>query len=145
MDCMCLENLSGTRYEIRYRIIVGILSKTWRFTFFKRYANNTTKCILIYSLYRTILPYKVKMQYVQISSKSDTSIKHPISGQSTPIVKEEEKDHGHSTNQVEQFYVLSALGSREVKNLSNLNCAVTHLCLYCVQYVGWSAGTWIAF
>ncbi len=33
------------------------------------------------------LRYKVKTQYVQISNIIDTSIKHPISGQSTPMVK----------------------------------------------------------
>ena len=34
-----------------------------------------------------VLPYKVKTQYVQVSNIADTSIKHPISGQSTPMVK----------------------------------------------------------
>ena len=33
------------------------------------------------------LSYKVKTQYVQISNNIDTSIKHAISGQSTPKVK----------------------------------------------------------
>ena len=33
-----------------------------------------------------ILPYKVKMQYVQISTLIETSIEHPISGQSTQKV-----------------------------------------------------------
>ena len=32
-------------------------------------------------------PYKVKMQYVQVSNNIDTSIKHRISGQSTLMVK----------------------------------------------------------
>ncbi len=32
------------------------------------------------------LPYKVKMQYVQISNLIDTSIKYPISGQSISTV-----------------------------------------------------------
>ncbi len=36
---------------------------------------------------REELPYKIKTQYVQISNIIDTSIKHPISGQSTPMVK----------------------------------------------------------
>ena len=35
----------------------------------------------------TFLPYQVKTQYVQISNMIDTSIKHPISGQSTPMGK----------------------------------------------------------
>ena len=34
-----------------------------------------------------LLPYKVKMQYVQISNIIDTSIKHQISNQSTPMIK----------------------------------------------------------
>ena len=34
------------------------------------------------------LPYKVKMQYVQISNIVDTSIKHQISGQFTSMVKD---------------------------------------------------------
>ena len=34
-----------------------------------------------------ILLYKVKMQYVQVLNIVDTSIKHQISGQSTPMVK----------------------------------------------------------
>ena len=33
------------------------------------------------------LPYKVKMQYVQISNIIDTSIKRTISGQPSPMVK----------------------------------------------------------
>ena len=36
---------------------------------------------------RLYLPYKVKTQYVQISNILDTSIQHPISGPSTPMVK----------------------------------------------------------
>ena len=36
---------------------------------------------------RTDLLYKVKTQYVQISNIVDTSIKHPISDQSTTVVK----------------------------------------------------------
>ncbi len=32
------------------------------------------------------LPCKVKTQYVQMSNIIDASIKHPISGQSTPMV-----------------------------------------------------------
>ncbi len=35
----------------------------------------------------TTLAYKVKMQYVQVSKIADTSIKHPIWGQSSPMVK----------------------------------------------------------
>ena len=35
-----------------------------------------------------ILPYELKTQYLQISNIIDTSIKRPISGQSTPMVKD---------------------------------------------------------
>ena len=35
-----------------------------------------------------VLPFKVKVQYVQTSNVIDPSIKHPISGQSTPMVKD---------------------------------------------------------
>ena len=35
----------------------------------------------------TVLPHKVKTQYVQLSKIIDTSIKSPISGQSTPMLK----------------------------------------------------------
>ena len=34
-----------------------------------------------------MLPYKVNMQYVQISNIIDNSFKRPISTESTPIVK----------------------------------------------------------
>ena len=34
------------------------------------------------------LPYKVKTQYLQILNMIHTSIKHPVSGQSTSMVKE---------------------------------------------------------
>ncbi len=34
-----------------------------------------------------VMSYKVKTQYWQISNIIDTSIKHQISGQSTPMVK----------------------------------------------------------
>ena len=53
---------------------------------------NINKCKLDGDFYARLLSslnllYKVKMQYVQISNIIDTSIKRPISGQSTLLVK----------------------------------------------------------
>ncbi len=46
--------------------------------------SNTYQCSCGYEIH---LQYNVKMQYVQISNIIDTSIKHPISITSTPMVK----------------------------------------------------------
>ena len=48
-------------------------------------------CFITHARLRTVLPYKVKIQYVQISNRIilplNPFIKHPISDQSTLIIK----------------------------------------------------------
>ena len=48
--------------------------------------NTVTFCALEHT-WLTFQLYKVKTQYVQTSNIVDISIKHPISGESTPILK----------------------------------------------------------
>ncbi len=64
-----------------------VLMKT--FSWLLLFPNTRVVDMMSESIYACILlAYKVKTQYVQISNIIDTSSKRPISGQSTPMVKD---------------------------------------------------------
>ncbi len=82
-------------YPFNWRPTLWWNELLWWNVYHKWLGEMSTTCDIIFSTWlrtcgkiiRYVLPYKVKTQYVQISNIVDTSIKHAISSQSTPMVK----------------------------------------------------------